>query len=76
MSPRPGISPNERSIMFCLAIGAMAERTGSDTETAEEQFDRYVVSIEGDDRDVLLSVAGEILVRAPRAWLAEINGDR
>lgn len=76
MTRANGITPNERSILFCLAIGAMAERTGSDVETAEDQLDGYAIAIEGDDHEVMLSVAGQILVRASRAWLAEIDGDR
>lgn len=70
-----GLRPNERSILLCLAIGAMAERTGSTTEAAEEQLDGYELSIDGDDREVTLSVGGQILVRASRGWLAEIDGD-
>lgn len=70
---RRQLTANEKSIMFCLAIGAMAERTGSDTEAAEEQLDGYTLDIDGDMRDITLSVAGEILVRAPRGWLAEID---
>lgn len=71
-----GLRPNERSILLCLAIGAMAERTGSTAEAAEEQLDAYEVSIHGDGDEATLSVAGQILVRASRAWLAEIDGDR
>jgi hypothetical protein len=71
-----GLRPNERSILLCLAIGAMAERTGSDTETAEEHLDNYEIHIEGDNNEVILSIAGQILVHAPRAWLAQLDGDR
>lgn len=71
-----GLSPNERSILICLAIGAMAERTGSDVETAEDHLNRYPARISGDDHEVTLSVAGQILIRVPRAWLSEINGER
>jgi hypothetical protein len=70
-----GLSPNERSILLCLAIGAMAERTGSDVETAESQLDRYTVRIEGDKHEAILSVGGQILIRAPRAWLTEISSE-
>jgi hypothetical protein len=62
--------------MFCLAIGAMAERTGSTAEAAEEQLDAYPVTIEGDDHDVTLTVANDVLVRASRAWLTELDGYR
>ncbi len=70
----PELPANQRSILLCLAIGAMAERTGSDVEHAEDQLDRYPVDIAGDAREVTLSVAGQILIRASRAWLAEIGG--
>lgn len=66
---------NQRSILLTLAIGAMAERTGSTAEAAEEQLDGYAIDISGDDHEVTLSVAGQILVRASREWLAEIDGD-
>lgn len=69
-----GLSPNERSILLCLAIGAMAERTGSDVETAEDHLERYGVAIEGDEHEAVLSVEGQILIRVSRAWLAEIGG--
>jgi hypothetical protein len=75
VSAAGGLSPNERSILLCLAIGAMAERTGSDVETAENQLDRYAVTIDGDEQEAILSVAGQILIRAPRAWLAEIGAE-
>ena len=71
-----GLRPNERSILLCLAIGAMAERTGSTAEAAEEQLDGYELSIGGDEREASLSVAGQILVRASRVWLAEIDAER
>jgi len=71
-----GLAQNQRSILFTLAIGAMAERTGSTAEVAEDQLDGYAIGIEGDDSEVILTVAGHILVRASRAWLAEIDGDR
>lgn len=74
-APDGGLSPNQRSILICLAIGAMAERTGSDVETAEDHLNRYTASIEGDQHEAILSVAGQILIRAPRAWLAEIGGE-
>jgi hypothetical protein len=67
------LTPNERSIMLCLAIGAMAERTGSDTETAEDQLDGYAINISGDEHEVMLEVADQVLVRAPRAWLADLD---
>jgi hypothetical protein len=70
------LTPNERSIMICLAIGAMAERTGSDTETAEDHLDTYALTISGDGHDVTLAVGDDVLVRAPRAWLAEIGGSQ
>lgn len=70
-----GLSPNERSLLLCLAVGAMAERTGSTVEAAEEQLDGYALEIEGDAHDVTLAVGGQILVRASRAWLAEIGGE-
>ena len=76
MTTPNGLPPNQRSILLCLAIGAMAERTGSDAETAENQLDGYAVTISGDDNEVTLSVAGQILIRASRAWLAEIDGER
>lgn len=69
-----GASSNQRSLLICLAIGAMAERTGSDVETAEEALNRYPAKISGDEREVTLSIAGEILIRVSRAWLAEIGG--
>lgn len=69
-----GLSPNERSILLCLGIGAMAERTGSDVETAEDHLERYGVAIEGDEHEAVLSVEGQILIRVSRAWLAEIGG--
>lgn len=68
------LTPNERSIMLCLAIGAMAERTGSTAEAAEEQLDNDTVDIEGDNHEVTLSVAGQILIRTSRAWLAQLGG--
>ena len=70
-----GLSPNHRSIMICLAIGAMAERTGSDVETAEDALNRYPAAIGCDEHEVILSVQGQILIRAPRAWLTEIGGE-
>jgi len=71
-----GLAQNQRSILFTLAIGAIAERTGSTAEVAEDQLDGYAIGNEGDDSEVILAVAGHILVRASRAWLAEIDGDR
>lgn len=67
------LTPNERSIMLCLAIGAMAERTGSTADAAEEHLDNYAVDIHGDNHEVTLSVAGQILIRTSRAWLAELD---
>jgi hypothetical protein len=71
-----GLPPNQRSIMLALAIGAMAERTGSDAETAENQLDQYAIRLHGDHDEAILSVASQILIRAPRAWLAGLDGDR
>lgn len=76
MTVRRGLTANERSIIFCLAIGAMAERTGSDVEAAEDQLNQYAIEIEGDNREVILSVAGQIFIRAPRQWLSEISDER
>jgi hypothetical protein len=67
------LTPNERSILFVLAIGAFAEQTGSDAETAYEQLDTYEMVLSGDAHDVVLEVAGTVLVRAPRAWLAAVD---
>jgi hypothetical protein len=53
----------------------MAERTGSDIETAEAHMERYAIDIEGDDHEVTLTVAGQRLVRVSRAWLNEIDGE-
>lgn len=69
------LTPNERAILLCLAIGAMAERTGSTAEAAEEQLDKYAVDIHGDNHEVTLSVAGQILIRTSRAWLAALDGE-
>jgi hypothetical protein len=68
------LSPNQRNLLFLLAIGAMAERTGSDAQTAQEHLDGYPMTIEGDDHDVALTVANDVLVRASRAWLTELDG--
>ena len=62
--------------MLCLAIGVMAERTGSDAEAAEDMLDGYTIYTDGDERDITLYVGGELLIRAPRAWMATIDGSR
>lgn len=67
-------TPNQRSLMFLLAVGAWAEKTGSDTETAADQLDKLPMTIEGDQRDIVLGVDGETLIRAPRQWLASLDG--
>lgn len=69
-----GLRPNERSLLLCLAVGAMAERTGSTVEAAEEQLNRYAISIHGDATEVTLTVAQQVLVRVSRVWLTEIGG--
>jgi hypothetical protein len=68
------LTPNQRSILFLLAIGAFAEQTGLDAETAAEQLDRYELSIIGDGTDAVLEVDGRRLARAPLAWLAGLDG--
>jgi hypothetical protein len=73
MSESP-LTNNERNILFLLAIGAYAERTSSDVETAQDHLDAYPMVIEGDHNDVTLAVADNVLVCAPRAWLAELDG--
>lgn len=74
MSTHSPIQPGERSVLYMLAIGALSEKTGSDAETAEEQLDNYPMTLSGDDHHVTLEVNGEILVRAPRAWLTKRDG--
>jgi len=69
-----GLRPNERAILLCLAIGAMAERTGSTAEAAEEQLNRYRIDISGDAEEAVLSVEDQILIRASRKWLTDIDG--
>ena len=39
------LTPNERNLLFLLGIGVMAERTGSDAETAADQLDGYAMTI-------------------------------
>lgn len=74
MSP---LTPNQRNLLFLLAIGAHAEKTGSDAETAMDQLDTYTNRhITIDDHDAVLMVGDQVLVRAPRAWLADIDGYR
>lgn len=74
MSP---LTPNQKNILFLLAIGAYAEKTGTDAETAMDQLDTYLNrAVIGDGSDALLMVGDEILIRAPRAWLAEVDGQR
>lgn len=68
------LTDNERSILYVLAVGVMAERTGSDVSTAEDALNRYSLTLEGDNREVMLSAEGQVLVRVSRQWLAEAGG--
>ncbi|WP_370329182.1 hypothetical protein [Mycolicibacterium hippocampi] len=69
-----GLTPNQRNLLYLLAIGAHAEKTGSDAETAMDQLDTYTDrSIANDGGDVMLMVGRQILVRAPRAWIIAMD---
>ena len=75
MNPQP-LTQIEQSVLWCLAVGAMAERTASSAEAAEEMLERYAtIDIDGDAHDLELYVGGELLIRAPRSWMATIGGD-
>mgnify|MGYP003608846299 CR=1 FL=1 len=73
---RRALTENERSVMWCLAVGAWAERTASSAEAAEELLEKYTLYIDGTEHDIELYVGGELLIRAPRAWMATIDGSR
>ncbi len=62
--------------MWCLAIGAWAERTASSAEHAEELLEKYTLEVDGTEHDIELYVGGELLIRAPRSWMATIDGER
>lgn len=75
MTVQSALTATERRTVLLLAVGAMCERLACDADTAEEHIDRYEVRIRGDDHDVTLTVADQVLVRCTRAWLAELDGD-
>ncbi|GLE53734.1 hypothetical protein [Mycobacterium montefiorense] len=74
MTANAALTPTERRTLLLLAVGAMAERLSVDADAAELAIDRYQVRLHGGDRDAMVDVAGQRLVRAPRAWLAELGG--
>ena len=65
-----------KAVRSAALAGAMAERTGSTVDAAEQQLDQYAVDIAGNSNEVILSVADHILVRASRTWLADLDGEK
>lgn len=67
-------APEERQVMFDLATGFVAYKSGSDVPTAatflSQLIERGEVVIRGDVNDAYLEVSGVVIIHTDRDWLA------